>query len=194
MITVLVEGPGDKQAIPILVQRELGKPLVRPISMKGKSNIVRRERGFEDTVRRQYALGRRSFIVLVDGDVTYPPYQSLEEEQSDMPRRAGLLARELGVEVKVCWSVLEMESWLIGGIKSKSTYCGLRRVGRIPPNTETAPRDPKQWLKDHLQGEYKPRTQACLAHQINLQRAKGRNSSLQIFFETTKKFNEHSSK
>jgi hypothetical protein len=70
MIVVLVEGPGDKQALPILVQRELGKAPIRPINMKGKSNIVRRERGFEDTVRRQYVLGGRSFVVLVDGDVT----------------------------------------------------------------------------------------------------------------------------
>lgn len=117
MIVVLVEGPGDQQALPVLVQRELGKAPIRPINMKGKSNIVRRERGFEDTVRRQYALGGRAFIVLVDGDVTSQPYQSLEKERQDMPRRAQSLAQELGVTVQVCWSVLELESWLIGGIK-----------------------------------------------------------------------------
>ena len=117
MIVVLVEGPGDRQVLPILVQRELGESRIRPINMKGKSNIVRQGRGFEATVHRQYALGGRSFIVLVDGDVTCPPYQSLEQERRDMARRALSLAQELGVAVRVCWAVLEMESWLIGGIK-----------------------------------------------------------------------------
>ncbi len=185
MIVVLVEGPGDKQALPILVQRELSESRVRPINMKGKSNIVRQGRGFEATVRRQCALGRRSFIVLVDGDVTCPPYQSLEQERRDMARRAQSLAQELGVAVRVCWAVLEMESWFIGGIKPKSAYCGLKRVGRVPANTETAPQDPKQWLRDHLRIDYKPKTQACLARQIDLSQAKESNASMRLFFETT---------
>jgi hypothetical protein len=82
MIFVLVEGPGDKRALPILVQRDGKDTQIRPIDMKGKSNIVRRNRGFEDTVRRQHALGGRSFVVLMDGDVTSAPYQSLDEERN----------------------------------------------------------------------------------------------------------------
>jgi len=71
MTVVLVEGIGEKRALPVLSQRTQGKP-AQCIDMKGKSNIIRRHRGFEDTVRRQYALGARSFIVvLMDGDVTY---------------------------------------------------------------------------------------------------------------------------
>ncbi len=77
MTVVLVEGPGDKRSLPILVQHERGATPVRCVDMKGKSNIVRDRRGFEDTIRRQHALGERSFIVLMDGDVTFAPYQSL---------------------------------------------------------------------------------------------------------------------
>lgn len=184
MIFVLVEGPGDKRALPILVQRGRDRSLVRCINMNGKSNIVRNRRGFEDTVRRQYALGGRSFIVLMDGDVTSAPYQSLEEERRDMQRRVESLTQELQTPVRVCWAVLEMESWLIGGIKPRSSYCGLRGVGQVPPNTETAPQDPKKWLEDHLMTrEYKPKTQECLARRIDLQEARTRNRSMQIFCE-----------
>ena len=184
MIVVLVEGPGDQRAVPVLVQRERGMAVVRCINMNGKSNIVRNRRGFEDTVRRQYALGGRSFIVLVDGDVTSAPYQSLEEERRDMQRRVESLAQELQVRIRVCWAVLEMESWLIGGIRPRSTYCGLLRVGQVPPNTETAPQDPKKWLEDHLMTrEYKPKTQECLARRIDLQEAKTCNRSMCIFFD-----------
>jgi hypothetical protein len=183
MITVLVEGPGDKRALPVLVRRWRGKSSVRCINMKGKSNMIRRDRGFEDTVRRQHAIGGRSFVVLMDGDVTFAPYNSLQEEQGDMPRRAQSLEQELGVPVRVCWAVLEMESWLIGGIKPKSTYCGLRGVGQVPINTEMDPQDPKKWLESRLQGSYyAPETQECLACHIDLQEAKRRNQSMQVFF------------
>ena len=183
MTVVLVEGTGDQRALPILVHRVRGGTRIRPINMRGKSNMVRRERGFEDTVRRQYALGERSFVVLMDGDVTSAPYQSLEEERRDMRRRARSLAQELQVSVRVCWAVLEMESWLIGGIRPGSTYCSLRQVGKMPANSETAPHDPKQWLEDHLVNqEYSPRTQECLAHRIDLREATKRNRSMVLFF------------
>ncbi len=185
MITVLVEGPGDKRALPILVRRGQGQSSIRCINMKGKSNMVRRDRGFEDTVRRQHAFGRRSFVVLMDGDVTFAPYNSLQGEQEDMPRRAESLERELNVPVRMCWSVLEMESWLIGGIRPRSAYCGLRNVGQVPPNTETAPPDPKKWLEDRLMTrEYKPKVQECLARSIDLQEAKTRNRSMRTFFDS----------
>jgi hypothetical protein len=182
MITAIVEGPGDKRALPILIRRERGKTSVRCVNMRGKSNIVRRDRGFEDTVRRQHALGGGGFIVLMDGDVTCAPYQSLQEEREDMPRRAKSLEQELGVPIWVHWAVLEMESWLIGGIKPKSIYCGLRRVGRVPANTETEPRDPKNWLESHLPDSYySPETQECLAQHIDLQEAQKHNQSMQVF-------------
>jgi hypothetical protein len=152
--------------------------------MGGKSNMIRKARGFEDTIRRQYALGGRSFIVLMDGDVTSAPYHSLEEERRDMRRRAQALAEELRVSVQVYWAVLEMESWLVGGIQPRSTYCGLRRVGQVPANTEVAPPDPKRWLENHLVGrEYKPRTQECLATKIDVQEAQRRNHSMQVFLD-----------
>lgn len=179
MIYVLVEGPDDQLAVPQLANRE--QLSIRCINMGGKSNIVRRHRGFEDTVRRQHAIGGRAFIILMDGDATYPPYASLEEERSDMVRRAGALAAELGVLVQACWSVLELESWLIAGFPARASYCGLRNVGRVPANTESSPQDPKRWLKDHLQGDYQPRTAECLARAIALEQAKTRNLSLRLF-------------
>jgi hypothetical protein len=185
MITVLVEGSGDKLAVPELVRRNSGRPSVRCVDMQGKSNMVRRHRGFEDTVRRRYAQGDRSFIVLMDGDVTFEPYSSLHEEQEDMPCRAADLEEELGAPVRVLWSILEMESWLIGGIQPGSTYCGLRRVGRAPGNTEAQPQDPKSWLETRLHdSDYRPKTQECLARNIDLSEAKRRNDSMRIFFDS----------
>ncbi len=50
------------------------------IDMEGKSNIVRTPRGFEDTVRRQAALGNHIFAIRLDGDITCAPYASVDDE------------------------------------------------------------------------------------------------------------------
>jgi hypothetical protein len=179
MICVLVEGADDQLAVPKLTGRE--QIQVRCIPMNGKSNMVRQNRGFEDTVRRQHCVGGHAFIILMDGDVTYPPYASLGQERADMVRRAEALAAELEAFVQICWSVLELESWLIAGLQVSASYCGLSNVGRVPANTESTPKDPKRWLADHLQGDYQPRTAECLARSIELEQAKLRNQSLQVF-------------
>jgi hypothetical protein len=112
-----------------------------------------------------------------------------------MARRAGALAGELKVSVEACWSVLELESWLIAGLPARASYCGLRNVGRVPVNTESAPQDPKRWLADHLQGDYQPRTVECLARSITLEQAKVRNQSLQLFLTAVRQaaLSEHTS-
>lgn len=191
MIVVLVEGDGDKRSVPVLVSREGGDLKLRAIDMHGKSNIVRDHHGFEDTVRRQHALGGRTFLVLMDADVTFAPYRTLEEERADMQTRGQALSRELGVPVDVCWSVLTAESWLIGGLHPQANYCGLNGVRRTPANTETVPMNPKQWLEHHLQErDYDPKTQECLARNVNLQQAKARNQSFRIFLEKVRRAGE----
>lgn len=75
MIVALVEGDCEMNVLRTLVQRDLGK-LVKCIDMKGKSNIVRISDGFEETVRRQvFSFGERTFVVLMDADVTSAPYR-----------------------------------------------------------------------------------------------------------------------
>jgi hypothetical protein len=179
-VIVLVEGDGDRRALPRLLQRA-GIVPVQAIDMKGKSNIVRLQRGFEDTVRRQALAGERLFAVLVDDDTTYAPYSSLADEHRGLTARAAGLAAHLGVTVKVYWATVEFESWLIGGMVRGATYCALTRVPAIPANTEAHPLDPKQWLKGCLRGSYEPRVAECLAGAIDLAAAQRRNRSLQEF-------------
>jgi hypothetical protein len=183
MSVVLAEGDTEKNVLPILGRRVRGDLLIKCIDMKGKSNIVRIRDGFEDTVRRQVALGEHSFVVLLDGDVTSAPYTTIEEEQREMARRAEVLAQELRIALQVCWAVIETESWLIGGIRPGASYCGLREVGQAPANTETNPPEPKRWLKEQLRGGYDPQAQRCIATQINLAEAQARNRSMRTFFD-----------
>jgi len=185
---ILVEGDGDKRALPVLVRRELGISVTRCVDMRGKSNIIRKPKGFEDTVRRQHALGGRFFIILTDADVTFEPYKSLDEERRDMCQRAEALERELQVPVRACRAVIAMESWLIGGIGRNDGYCGLKRRKQVANNTEISPTNPKQWLKDHLkESDYGPVVQECLARHIDLCQAKVCNRSLCAFLETLAK-------
>lgn len=177
----LVEGEGDKRALPCLLKRYGITVQVRPIDMRGKSNIVRFPRGFEETVRRQAADGNRVFIVLIDNDTTYAPYESLTDEQHGLRERAQMIAAELGITVEVYWASIEFESWLIGGIQAGGKYCSLQSVPAISANTETQPSDPKVWLKKCLRNNYEPRIAECLAQHIDLAEARRRNQSLRTF-------------
>lgn len=51
MIVILVEGDGDKRAVPILVGRKSLDLKVRAIDMRGKSNIVRAHHGMASRIR-----------------------------------------------------------------------------------------------------------------------------------------------
>jgi hypothetical protein len=189
MILFLVEGDGEKRSVPILVQRIVDDVHIRCIGMYGKANIVRAQRGFEDTIRRKHALGDRSFVVLIDADVTYLPYLDLTEEHAGMVQRAQTLSAELDVHVEVCWAIKESESWLIGGLLPRVTYCGLRNIGRIPNDTETNPPDPKRWLQDKLNSDYNPERQACLSGHIDVEEAQRHNSSMRLFFQMVSRMN-----
>jgi hypothetical protein len=106
-VILLVEGEGDRRAVPWLLQRHGVPSPARVIDMKGKSNIVRSPRGFEDTVRREVAAGNHIFTILIDGDVTSAPYASLTEEQEGLHTRAQAIAAELSITVEVYWALIE---------------------------------------------------------------------------------------
>lgn len=178
---ILVEGNGDKRAVPLLLNRYGCPSPTRVIDMKGKSNIVRSPHGFEDTIRRELAAGHRAFVVLVDGDVACAPYESLQKEKEGLDSRARSLEMAHAITVNVFWAVVEFESWLIGGIHPSAQYCSLRRTQRIPSNTQVSPADPKVWLRSCLADEYEPRIAECLATKIDLALACQRNESMRDF-------------
>jgi hypothetical protein len=182
MIIILVEGDCEKNVLPIIAKRE-AKPPIKCIDMKGKSNIIRVKDGFEETVRRQNALGASQFVVLVDGDVTFAPYRSLEEEREDMKRRSRTLSKDLKVKISICWAVLQTESWIVGGMVDGSTYCGLKSPIKAPSNTENSPPNPKQWIRSRLSVDYGPQSQRCLAQKIDIKQGIARNSSLKLFLD-----------
>src|SRR5262245_3138392 len=108
MTSILVEGTCEYSVIPVLIRRVSNPPgRLRCVNLGGKSNIVRRIHGFEDTIRRNQRLGEHHFVVLMDADTTFAPYRTLPEEFADMPRRASLLAHELQVHIIVCWARIE---------------------------------------------------------------------------------------
>ncbi len=185
MTVVLVEGSGDANALPIVLQRSGKDREIRCIDMGGKSNIVRAKSGFEGTVRRQLLFSVDEFIVLLDRDRTFAPYTTLHEEELDMKRRAGLLEREIGRAVKVLWAIRSFESWLIGGMRTGDQYCGLRKLAKpVPGDTQASPHHPKEWIKEHLTTKkYNESTQVCLSKSVDWKLAQKRNNSLRDFLK-----------
>ncbi|MBI1806313.1 MAG: hypothetical protein HYR76_04585 [Ignavibacteria bacterium] len=180
MIIVLVEGNGDARSLPVLFSKSKGTNFeIECVDMKGKSNIIRKDDGFEKTILRKNDLGNSEFALLLDGDVM-EPYKSLVEEKDDMTARAANLSQEKNISVRVFWAIREYESWLVGGLRSGDRFCGLTKAIKGPPgDTEAAPIDPKEWIKSHrTDNRYDPDIQVCLTQRIDIGLAKQRNSSL----------------
>jgi len=183
MTVILVEGLGDARAVPILLGKNGKHQDVRCIDMRGKSNIVRMKTGFEETIKRQLALGAEEFVILLDRDVSFPPYASLHQEEIGMRERSEILQKEIQRTVRVFWAIRAYESWLIGGLRRRDAYCGLKRfAGSVSGDTQASPEHPKEWLKQHLSTrDYNPWTQVCLTKNVDWGKARRRNRSLRDF-------------
>jgi len=186
MIKALVEGQGDVLSLPILVRKSKQAAVkIDCLDMLGKSNIVRMNDGFEKTMIRQIELGYKRFYILLDADVFFAPYENYTDEVAGMTTRVNEFKTSRGVEVTLFWAIKAYESWLIGGLKKGDHFCGLHKTIRgIPGDTQTAPADPKKWIRDHRSdNRYNPDVQVCLTRHINLGLAQRRNDSLRTFLD-----------
>lgn len=181
MIVILVEGDGDKKALPIILNRARGilSDSVLCIDMKGRSNMIREADGFEKTILRQSVPKDTAFFILLDQEGPRSPYVGFADEVAGMNNRASNMMATHGLPVRVLWAIREFESWLIGGLRKGSKYCNLSGIRSIPGDTQGAPLDPKAWLKAHrTPRHYDSNAQACLAKHIDVKLARQRNHSL----------------
>ena len=183
MIVILVEGSGDERALPYLLRRANVIRDVSCIDMGGKPNILRLDGGFEKTIIRLAALGGNDFVVLLDKDHTFEPYSTLGEEEAGMNDRADGLSRNIQLPVRIFWARRCYESWLIGGVRRGDSYCGLRRINKpVPGDTEAAPAQPKEWIRDRMaRRRYNESVQVCLTKAVDWSQAQRRNNSLRDF-------------
>ena len=172
-IIAIVEGPGDKNAVPSLVRKILGERLCRydigtgkSQVAKGKDNLVGK---FENFV--EYAMDENpaAILVLVDADADCPV-----ELASSLARRAA--AMNAPVPIAVVCAKSEYETWFICSL-SDSEGDGIRRnLGLRPsvvcPENAEFIRDAKGWLTDRMprNRRYSPRIdQDDLTHHIAIE-------------------------
>ena len=172
VISAIVEGPGDKDAVPALLRRILWERLSRydiatakAISANGKSNLIKKLKSF-----LRYAILKEfdGILVILDAD-------------RECPRKlATTLATEaaqfnLAVPVAVVCCKHEYETWFICNLTDTSgneirNKLALPSTLTSPKNVE-AIRGPKEWLTQNMPitRAYKETTdQANLTHHIDL--------------------------
>ncbi len=155
--------------------------------MGGKSNIVRENDGFEKTIIRQVDLGVKNFFVLMDADVFFYPYETFGQEELGMKARIDALKIKFPtINIGLFWASKSFESWLIGGLKRRDDYCGLRKINRaVPGDTQAFPESPKVWVQEHMiDGRYNSEIQECLTRHIDIGEARKRNNSLRFFLSS----------
>jgi hypothetical protein len=151
-IVPVVEGPGDRDALPVLLRRVLGERLQRydvavgrPKSANGKSKLIRK---LEDFLKyASMSPGCNAILVLLDADTDCPL-----ELAPQLARRAAGLA--LPVPIAIVCPKREYETWFIASLDSDSGQDIKRRLG-LPSTTsyggaiEEIPRA-KAWLTSKM--------------------------------------------
>ena len=181
-IVLFVEGEGDRQAVPVLVNRILADTAAwddvfvdtRPFRVGSVGKLVRddcadRTRLLQAAARTRSSLG--GILLLLDGDIEVVggvPFcaKRVAARLAQQARRAG--AGSL-FSVAVVFACREYESWLIAGVASLA--------GKIPPagDREWAPRDAKGWLSRAMPGGYRAaRDQKCLTQLVDLRAIRDR--------------------
>lgn len=182
----LVEGLGDAKSIPHLLAKAGKQVHVECIDMGGKSNIVRQNQGFEDTIKRQVSLGKTKFFILLDADTYFNPYTTFADESAGMQARVQSMQQDIkGMTIDLFWAKRNYESWIIGGLQPGDQFCGIsRRIRAVPGDTQAAPADPKTWLMNFLhKNRYGSTMQACLTKSMSIQLGRQRNHSLRQFLD-----------
>lgn len=174
-LSLIVEGHGDVQAVPILIRRmaaeiapELGLELERPIRI-GRHRLVRPgelERAAELAARRA---GRRGgILVVVDADDSCPG-----ELGPELLRRVRATRGDLPAFVVLAKK--EFEAWFLAAARSLR---GVRSLPRDlePPKGPEEIRAAKEWLSTRMEGSRsyrETRDQAPLAARMDLVAARG---------------------
>lgn len=186
MRLVLSEGECEEATLAFLLRRLSSRSQLRLIpdvlSLKGKSNILRIDKGFEDTVQRKVEEGYEDFIILLDSDVTFSPYRDLNEERIGIQERASDLSQCLGVSIQPFWMERTYDSWFVGGLAGIGQRDIFRNLGTIPGDTQAFPEDAERWIMSKLKsGRYNTDIQRSLSAIINITEALRRNNSFARF-------------
>ena len=180
-LLLFVEGEGDVEAVPVLVNRLLHELNPwdclfldkEPFRVHGVENLTGPKTA-ENWTRFLSAASRRAklggVLLLLDGDRetlptvdgTVRPFCAKQVAQ-ELAHGARAVGGGLKFSVAVVFARQEYESWLMAGVNSLAGKplpegrAGVR-AGTTPPDgdLELAPRDAKRWLGRHMEAGYKP--------------------------------------
>jgi hypothetical protein len=197
-LVLLVEGPGDVEAAPILVKRLLKEyaafdavllDQLPPFRVGDYSKIKKNDFGEWRRLLQAAVTTRKDVggcVLLLDGD---SPIQ-VEGKSFCAARAARILAAEamkVGAgavfSLAIVFACMEFESWLIAGIESlqdcrlANDRQGIKKMTiPVPPDLEKAPRGAKEWLRNVMTMGYDPtRDQAELTRLVDLNVVRNRN-------------------
>ena len=180
VIVPIVEGAGDKYAVPDLVRKILWQcnrydlDVAQSVVAKGKFRL--RDK-FEQILRYAVKKGASAILVLLDADDKCP-----REEAINLAGRADVLRLQIPIAV-VC-AKSEYETWFICNLGDEEGTCIKERLGlpkklSSPDNPEDI-RDAKGWLRGHMSQDQAYREtadQQPLTHLIEMDLVRKRSRS-----------------
>lgn len=191
-IACIVEGQGDVEAVPIVVQR-IAALMIPPIVVQvptpmriPKGRLVKPqelERTVEFAARK--VAGTGAVLVVLDSDDDCPGVSG-----PSLLQRASRV--RIGLPVAVVFAKHEFESWFIAAAESLAGHAGLVNEIQAPANPESI-RGAKEWLTARMAGTrtYTPTLdQPILASAFDLASALSADSFEKFYRETSRLLSE----
>ena len=183
-IALLVEGPSDKEAFPILVKKILGEGTsVIPRVLRGRGNVLNAQKVCSVA---QFLLQRSpdvsKIIVCVDSECT--PADQTEREIGEIEKLVN--ARIQGCPVRYIAVIHALEGWLLADAHAITEYLGRGAKAKIPKRAASNCR-PKEVMKQVFRkaskGYLAPRDAPQIAEKIDIDKIVDRNRSFAHFRE-----------
>jgi Domain of unknown function (DUF4276) len=173
-VAPIVEGHGEVQAVPILLERILreshAEGLLRvnpPLRVKAGSFINDEEyfkRYVELAARKAKPQARGSVLILLDSEDSCPA-----ELRARLAAKAAALRPDVSILVALAYR--EYETWFLAAARSLQSVCGLPADLEPPTNPESI-RGAKGWLSRQMPNAYnEPNDQPAMTRKFSFEQA-----------------------
>jgi len=175
----IVEGYGDRTALPLIVRKIAHNLGVFDIDIRtphrlNRSDMTTPKVGAAARIQRA-GIGVDGFVIVL--------YDSDDDDPETTETATRKIISEAGEDAIVCVAVREFEAWFLAGISSLRGAASVRDDASFDGDPES-PRDAKGRLEDAMTETYKETLhQARFAAQLDLDLAAGRSPSLRRFIE-----------
>ncbi len=180
-VVVIASGETERRALPYLLAHLQDDGIAVSIRIPPRHRAITVDEAYKiiQSTRYDFPSPPDKYVVLVDVDGK-DPAAVLASIQAGLPLRLGA---QFPASVQYAYSQWHLEAWFFADANNLRTYLGQRDLGSVDPSQPDAIENPKQHLKNLLDGVYTARTSENIARTLDARTISQRSRSFGGFLE-----------